>query len=557
MHGACAARSTAARKGANDRCTRYAERRRQPWHRSGILALAQRIRKVVTSHSGASVQNFTQIFMITMSVRHAAGARWKAVVRRADAGRVSGPAEPAVSAGTGRSAGRAAGEVPRRPGAAPGPGARRGRRGTAACTACVPTPSTAPGPSACGYDWVNRKLRSGRVISPFSISQTPLRVRPVITSVRGSSTRVYQWSVTSSPRDTSATSAATVESAAGPSTSVDRRVAGAGGSQRQVAAATAPQPRPAAARGRSTSVPASRAVRRSCDRPVGHALVDDRRPRACGVPSASNGSPISPGSPRRRRGDRRVELLPRRLEERPPLVDRLAVEAEHRQAACSTSATAVGSSTTSYRPGGKLDRRRRRPGPWPPPARRAPRRRGRSDRRSRSRADPVATTRSGRCRPSRSRRSRRTTAWPAELANAARDVPGAAVAGGGQAAGRVDEGADPLGPVVRATRPRSPSSTVPRGRQPAPAGARPGQPGSSGASRAAASVRSTKPRERVGAGQRRRRRHRSDRRRAAAAVRSWSSSATFWWIIEFANRVSASVVVLDEHLGLARRAGCA
>ena len=67
-----------------------------------------------------------------------------------------------------------------------------------------PTPSTAPGASACGYDWVKRKLRTGAVTSPFSISHTPLRVSPVTTSVRGSSTRVYQKSVTSSPRSTPA-----------------------------------------------------------------------------------------------------------------------------------------------------------------------------------------------------------------------------------------------------------------------------------------------------------------------------------------------------------------
>src|SRR3954465_10913106 len=86
-------------------------------------------------------------------------------------------------------------------------------------------PRTLPGATACGYAWVKRKLRTGVVTSPFSISHTPLRVRPVTTSGRGSNTRVYQKSVTSSPRRTPLTRASTDASAAGPAASPAREPA--------------------------------------------------------------------------------------------------------------------------------------------------------------------------------------------------------------------------------------------------------------------------------------------------------------------------------------------
>ena len=64
-----------------------------------------------------------------------------------------------------------------------------------------------PVTSASRYDCVKRRFVTGRTIRPSSTSQTPLRVRPVTTIVRGSRMRVYQKSVTSRPRSTSPRSA--------------------------------------------------------------------------------------------------------------------------------------------------------------------------------------------------------------------------------------------------------------------------------------------------------------------------------------------------------------
>src|SRR5690606_40952679 len=45
-----------------------------------------------------------------------------------------------------------------------------------------PTALTAPGPRACGYDWVKRRFCTGVVTLPSSISHTPFRVSPVMRS---------------------------------------------------------------------------------------------------------------------------------------------------------------------------------------------------------------------------------------------------------------------------------------------------------------------------------------------------------------------------------------
>src|SRR5689334_20529394 len=82
--------------------------------------------------------------------------------------------------------------------------------------AAPPMARTAPGPSACGYDWVNRMLLTAAVTSPSSTSQTPLRVRPVMTRLFWSSTRVYQKSVISRPRRMPLTRAR-ADAAVGPS----------------------------------------------------------------------------------------------------------------------------------------------------------------------------------------------------------------------------------------------------------------------------------------------------------------------------------------------------
>ena len=74
----------------------------------------------------------------------------------------------------------------------------------ATSVASEPTARTAPGARASTYDWVNRRLVTGRTMRPSSTSHTPLRVSPVTTIVRGSRTRVYHRSVTSRPRSTSA-----------------------------------------------------------------------------------------------------------------------------------------------------------------------------------------------------------------------------------------------------------------------------------------------------------------------------------------------------------------
>ncbi len=65
-------------------------------------------------------------------------------------------------------------------------------------------------------DSFQRKLFTGSVMRPFSMRKTPSRVRPVASASRGSSVRVYQKRVTSSPRFTPATSSS-IEAALPPS----------------------------------------------------------------------------------------------------------------------------------------------------------------------------------------------------------------------------------------------------------------------------------------------------------------------------------------------------
>ena len=96
---------------------------------------------------------------------------------------------------------RAAGEVPRREVQARDQ-VDRVPAGRARAPAPREMPRTAPGPSASRNDCVNRRFVTGRTIRPSSISHTPFRVSPVTTWVRGSRIRVYQKSVTRTPRST-------------------------------------------------------------------------------------------------------------------------------------------------------------------------------------------------------------------------------------------------------------------------------------------------------------------------------------------------------------------
>ena len=156
-----------------------------------------------------------------------------------------------------------------------------------------PTPRTEPGINACAYDCVKRKLRSACTTSPPSTNHTPLRVRPVTTSVRGSSTRVYQRSVTRMPRSTPATSSAVAASTIGPSTSATAPAPASDGTRQRCRASApkdgAPTPWPV------DSAPTTAAVRRSC---VSDAVVPASMSvvRRVGVPSASNASPVAGAS---------------------------------------------------------------------------------------------------------------------------------------------------------------------------------------------------------------------------------------------------------------------
>ena len=198
-------------------------------------------------------------------------------------------------------------------------------------------------------------LPTAAVTSPSSTSQTPLRVRPVMTRLFWSSTRVYHRSVTSRPRRIRATSgrAERAVGLSGPAAGSSGSVAGAAASSRRCAA-IGPQVRDAAEAWPVDTDPASAAELRSWV----PALVTPSRISTSdsrGVPSTSNGSPGA-GSPRLPSGSsisvtdgsncsapssandcRCANALPLKPNEAKLL---------------SRSATASGSRTTSYRPGG-------------------------------------------------------------------------------------------------------------------------------------------------------------------------------------------------------------
>src|SRR5205814_9854286 len=64
----------------------------------------------------------------------------------------------------------------------------------------LPIISILPGASSSRTLWLKRKLRTGYWILPFSIYQSPSRVRPVNRAVRGSTPRMYQKRLTNKPR---------------------------------------------------------------------------------------------------------------------------------------------------------------------------------------------------------------------------------------------------------------------------------------------------------------------------------------------------------------------
>ena len=63
-----------------------------------------------------------------------------------------------------------------------------------------PIASTFHGASIASTLWLNRRLRTGFLICPFSIHHSPSRVNPVRTSVRGSTRRTYQNREINRPR---------------------------------------------------------------------------------------------------------------------------------------------------------------------------------------------------------------------------------------------------------------------------------------------------------------------------------------------------------------------
>ena len=351
-------------------------------------------------------------------------------------------------------------------------------RGPGTALASEPTPSTAPGASACGYDWVKRKLRTGAAISPSSISQTPLRVSPVTASVRGSSTRVYQKSVTSSPRRIATSAATRVGRRA-----VDRRPAPARAPGRRQAAAPAPRRRA------STGVPGRLGARPRprCGGRASTATADARPRRAssrcAACPRRRTAAGRRPPAGRRQMRTRRVELLLARAARttcRSSTALPLKPVHEQDAAGCRRPRSARArprSARAAARPG------RRRPAPWPPPGRRAPRRRGRPRRTGAVPGHAVGAAAAGRCRPSPHSARRAGDRLAGGVGERAGPHRRAAVPGRLQPAGGVDERRAP-----RAARSAGVASAVASSavagageRRPAgPARARPGPAGAAG-----------------------------------------------------------------------------
>src|SRR5260370_42077186 len=63
----------------------------------------------------------------------------------------------------------------------------------------APIISTFPGASNSRRLWLKRKLRTGYWIFPFSMNQTPSRVKPVNSALLGSKLRIYQKRLTNRP----------------------------------------------------------------------------------------------------------------------------------------------------------------------------------------------------------------------------------------------------------------------------------------------------------------------------------------------------------------------
>ena len=384
---------------------------------------------------------------------------------------------------------------------------------------------------------MKRKLRSGVVTSPCSISHTPLRVSPVSASDRGSSTRVYQKSVTSTPRSTPATSSAAAASTTGPSTSAADVAAGIAAEQRRCWA-DGPE------RGRADPVAGRRRCRRRSA--VRRSWVSDtvvppstsrrrRRRRALGVVGRPGGRRVVDEV------HRRVELGVADAHERASLGDRLGVEPVHAErledvghrGRLQHDLVAVGRD---------LDRVDRRVRPWPRRGRRGRAPSMSASRPDAARADAVAAV-DRRAIPAMPTSAHSpATDCPAELTNAPRPMVRAAVPGRLQAAGGVDESPSPAwrDPPARRRAVAASADGIAAG------SARRGQPGPAGSSGAIArrgQVRSTRAGEAHSPTT-------VDRAADRAAVacsgcsRRRLSSATFWWITELAKRVSAEPVAV-------------
>ena len=189
-----------------------------------------------------------------------------------------------------------------------------------------------PGASAFGYDWVNRRCSPAPTTSPSSISQTPLRVSPVTTDVRGSRIRVYQKSLTSSPRST--------PRRARPTTRRRRHRHAV----RRRARPTARRPRP---RGPVDDAPAAAAVRRSCGARALDAVHAPGRAAAAACPRRRYGSAVDSSSsgPSQIRSAASNCCSPSRTNDRPSSTGRPLNPCTSRNARM--SATQAGSSTTS------------------------------------------------------------------------------------------------------------------------------------------------------------------------------------------------------------------
>ena len=377
---------------------------------------------------------------------------------------------------------------------------------------------------------MNRKLRTGRVISPSSISQTPLRVSPVTTR----RLRVEHPGVPE-VGDQQATPHRRHQRGG---VRVGRRPVDRGrpvrrrssGTQPQVGRHRRPNARhPASACPVDVGAGLGRGPPVVGDRP-GDAGVDQGQRAAWACPRRRTAAP-TPG----RRGvvddrDRRVELRRARARRRTAARCTALPLKPYSARFCSRSATAVGSSTTSYRPGGSSTgsaparalaaaraaehgavevgqparapagppRRRPAAGRCRPSPPRPPGRRRACPARVGERAGPV--DRCGSSRPSPGRRRRRRTRAPGRPARSAVAVRGRLVA-------RCRSGDQ-----RRRRRQARPARVGRAQREPRPGCARPAPRSPSSVDHGGAS------------------RRRSARRGAAAAGRVVVASATFWWM---------------------------